>query len=219
MHQTRFREIISCADTWRCEAFVVEHSLIVRIRIQHIKFSCEYERTFGIISFTQLNLFMVLVHFRSSLTSTHSTCISDSRSDNSCVTSLTQFATSVCIKAHNHQCFRTLFPFTASTRKSERSRTCNSCAHRHNSRVGCNCGLCCGRCFGLQRRSGLVHTSTDSQREYTHCIIIFRTVQSSIECPTRRSILELLSLDFYNVLIIQLRDILQTGCSSRLHPQ
>ena len=47
----------------------------------------------------------------------------------------------------------------------------------------------------------------------------FRTVQSSIECPTRRSILELFSLDLYSVLIIQLRDILQTGCFSRLHPE
>ena len=63
LHQTRFRENISGVDTWCCETFVVELFLIVRIRIQHIKFSCEYERTFGITSFTQLNLFMVPAHF------------------------------------------------------------------------------------------------------------------------------------------------------------
>ena len=63
LHQTEIiREIVSCVDTLCGEAFV-EHSLIDRTRIQHIKTRGRIRTYFGIISFTQLNLFMVRVHF------------------------------------------------------------------------------------------------------------------------------------------------------------
>ena len=196
LHQTRFRETISCVDTWCCEAFVVEHSLIVRIKIQHIKFSCEYEQTFGIISFTQLNLFMVLVHFRSRLTSAHSTCISDSRSDNSCVTSLTQFATSVCIRLTiinvSAHLFYSLLP-------PENRNAVALAIHELIDKLSCGSQLwpLCSSLWPLlwppTTQLSCPHIFR-FKREYTHCIKNYRTVQSSIE-PTRRSILELLSLN------------------------
>ena len=57
-----FHELVSCVDTWCIKRSSSNIFLIIRIRIQHLKFSCEYERTFGIISFTQLTLSMVHVH-------------------------------------------------------------------------------------------------------------------------------------------------------------
>ena len=62
-NESKITRLLSCVDTWCYEAFVVKHSMIVRIRTQQSKFSCEYEHTFGIISFTQLNLSMVPGHF------------------------------------------------------------------------------------------------------------------------------------------------------------
>ena len=60
---------------------------------------------------------------------------------------------------------------------------------------------------------------TDSQVGIRSLHLEFQNYSTSIECPTRRSILEFFSLDLYSVLIIQLRDIVQTGCFSRLHPE
>ena len=119
MHQTEIlREIVSCVDTLCGEAFV-EHSLIDRTRLQHIKTSLA-------------NTNMILTSFRShTYTCPWRVFISDT------------VAVSENLKAHNHQCFRT--PFASGNR--ERSHTCNSCAHRPNSRAGRNCGL--------QRRSRL----------------------------------------------------------------
>ena len=63
LQQTKIlREIVSCVDTLCGEAFV-EHSLTDRTRIQHIETRGRIRTYFGIISFTQLNLFMVRVHF------------------------------------------------------------------------------------------------------------------------------------------------------------
>ena len=115
---------------------------------------------------------------------------------------LTQFAISACVKLAVINVSAHLSSFTASTWRPESSRTCISCAHRHDSRAGRNCRL------SLVVRDS--HFYIDSQLGKTHCITNFRTYSTSIECPTRRSILELLSLDHYSVLIIQLKDILQT---------
>ena len=50
--------MVSSIDTFRGEAFFVEHSLIDKTRIQHVQFFWRKQTYFGIISFTQLHLFI-----------------------------------------------------------------------------------------------------------------------------------------------------------------
>ena len=72
---------------------------------------------------------------------------------------LTVAAVSVYLRTHSHQCFCT--PFPSGNRK--RNRTCNSCAHRPNSRAGRNCGLQRrSRLFAHIHRFKMVNTLTAS---------------------------------------------------------
>ena len=153
LHQTEIlREIVSCIDT--CGEAFVEHSLIDRTKIQHIKTrgrkntnllwhhlvhttelvhgSCSFLKSFGCHTFR-----LYLYHHVDTI------------------------AVSVCLKAHNHQCFRT--PFPSGNRK--RNRTCNSCAHRPNSRAGRNFGLQRNRLFAKKKkhRFKMVNALTASQ--------------------------------------------------------
>ena len=87
-------------------------------------------------------------------------CIWVSRSDISCITLLTQ---SLFLYTSGPQ--SSMFPHTFSIRESENAIcTCNSCAHRPNSRAGRNCGLQRrSRLFAHIHRFKMVNTLTASQ--------------------------------------------------------